>query len=176
MIEQTPDREDRTFGGETGEALLVFDAASRLLLHADLAAHKLFGLKEHEATRAEELIAELGDLTPRRFKTRRVDGAGARDLVVRVEALGSGPFAHGSAVLVILRKAPPPGATENGTAAATTHRPVSKSTRAERLESLWSLVVRRGLGGADQVKSILREGVRDALSTRRQRPSRRVRR
>lgn len=155
MIEQTPDRDDRTVGGETGEALLVFDSASRLLLHADPFARALFHLRDHDVPRAEELIPQLADLAPRRFHAQ---GKGtAREMSVRVEPLGSGPLAHGSAVLVILRTLAQPLA---GNGSAPPLVGVPRSVRAERLESLWSLVVRRGLAGAEQVKAILREGMR----------------
>jgi diguanylate cyclase (GGDEF)-like protein len=134
-------------------ALLVFAPENGAVLYANAAAAELFGVGDGVPRRAGELLPQLDDLSPRFFKARLATPAlGERDIAVRLETLRSGLFSSRDAVLATVQ-------VRSG-AAHGTARDRGASRRGERLEALWSLVVRRGLAGADQVRAILREAVR----------------
>ena len=128
------------------EALLVIELASGALLFADGTAELLFGLAEDSSGAApRRMLPELVDLTPREFVTRARLGELEHEISVQVEALRSGPFNTSDAVLVRIRgtdRLPPASADE----------------RQRRRDSLWALMVRRGLTGVEQVRALLREG------------------
>jgi diguanylate cyclase (GGDEF)-like protein len=128
-------------------ALLILDRLSGALLFTDAAAQALFGLGDDPAGVApRRLLPQLIDLSPREFVARIRLGQREHEVSVSVEALVAGPFNTADAVLVRVRgsdKVPPSSADE----------------RARRRESLWSLMVRRGFSGAEQVRALLREGV-----------------
>jgi len=128
------------------EALLVIELTSGALLFADGTAELLFGLaKDSSGAAPRRLLPELVDLTPREFVTRARLGEAEHEISVQVEPLRSGPFNTSDAVLVRIRgtdRLPPASADE----------------RQRRRDSLWALMVRRGLTGAEQVRALLREG------------------
>ncbi len=98
--------------------------------------------------RAVELLPQLDDLSPRLFEARLATSSlGERDIAVR-----SCPSASPDAVLASVQVLAPPGTESSPERSA--------NRRSERLEALWSLVIRRGLISADQVRAILRESVR----------------
>ncbi|MFY9779407.1 MAG: EAL domain-containing protein [Candidatus Baltobacteraceae bacterium] len=138
---------------EQAAALLVFDPLNGAMLYANAAAVELFGVGDGVPRRAGELLPQLADLSPRRFEARSATPArGECELAVRLEALRCGPLAGKDAVLASVQ-------VVDGAAGCTSHERRAKQ-RGGRLEALWSLVVRRGLTGADQVRAILREAVR----------------
>ncbi|MBD5633201.1 MAG: EAL domain-containing protein, partial [Candidatus Eremiobacteraeota bacterium] len=96
-----------------------------------------------------DLVPELADLATRRFTSLAKTVAGERRVDVRVENLSGGLDEAGAALVELraLQLVPVPET-----------RPELK--RSERLESLWTLVVRRGLAGGEQVRAILREAMR----------------
>jgi diguanylate cyclase (GGDEF)-like protein len=129
------------------DALFVVDLASGALLFADAAAGELFGFGTADGALApRRILPQLVDLTPREFVTRLRRGDRDLEIAVTIEALLSGPFNPGDAVLVRVR------GTER-------LPPVTADERAQRRESLWRLLVRRGFGGADQVRALLHEGI-----------------
>ena len=91
-----------------------------------------------------DLVPELADLDERRFVASVVAPEGARRCEISVVALSGATGAR----LVSIR---PSGVSTP---------PVASGKRSERLESLWTLVVRRGFAGEEQVRAILREAVR----------------
>jgi diguanylate cyclase (GGDEF)-like protein len=133
-------------------ALLVFDPENGAVLYANTAAVELFGVGDGVPRRAGELLPQLDDLSPRLFEARLATATfGEREIAVRLEPLRAGPPACPEAVLASVQ-------VLNGNGGAAPER--GPSRREERLEALWSLVVRRGLTGSDQVRAILREAVR----------------
>jgi diguanylate cyclase (GGDEF)-like protein len=146
MFERLPPTDGRTVEMDGGEALLIFDPLAGSLLYANAAAVALFDIGEHRPSSPEAIVPELADLTPREFVTRLALATRTLDIALRVETLKAGPFNPSDAVLVTVRR----------TAGAL---PDYGSKRIERLEALWSLVVRRGFAGDEQVGAILREGV-----------------
>lgn len=138
-------------GDGSGGAHLVFDPSDGTIVFADAAASALFGFDgAGQFVRASDLIAELTDGSPRQFVARAATVRGARDLSVTLEPLhGRRDGSRSRPVLAILRSL-------EGEAAALA---VPRVQREERLESLWSLVVRRGLAGPEQVRTILREAL-----------------
>jgi diguanylate cyclase (GGDEF)-like protein len=151
MFEHLPSAHARKAGDDAGPSLFVVDAASGLLSYANAAGCAIFGISAGDVPgmRAQELVAELADLTPRHFDARATTLAGDRGFDVSVEALACADGKPAS-VLVTLRVA----------AASAPALSALQDKRSARLESLWTLVVRRGLGGAEQVRSILREAMR----------------
>ncbi len=139
---------ERGRGGVPSEVLLVVDAATGYLTYASAEASDLFALSDDLLGRAtaHELLPDLASLAPRAFETQLATVHGPRTVAVRVNALRGqrGRTDGAAAVSVSLRRLD--------------ETPVV--ARGARLESLWDLVVRRGLGGAEHVRSILREAAR----------------
>ncbi len=132
-------------GVEPSEAHLVFDPTSGSLAYVDSAATDLFGLHEPnlDTMRVTDIIPQLADTSLREFTTRVASRDGnERDLTVRLERLRVGSFGTSGAMLAVVRVG---GLSP------------SIGSRETRLEALWSLVVRRGFAGNDQVRAILRE-------------------
>ena len=129
------------------EALLIVDSVSGALLFADDRAVEFFELDEDTAGLSpRRVLPQLVDLRPREFVARVARVEGEHEVSVRIEALWPGPFNPADAVIVRVRdtrQLPPATADE----------------RARRRESLWSLMVRRGFAGVEQVRALLREGV-----------------
>ena len=141
MSEHLPSLAER-HGGEP-DALLVFDAVTGRLTFANAAATALFALGTPlPALRASEIAPELADL-------------GARTFALQLPATGA------AAHVTVEALAPVAGAV--APSAAVTIRSVARQLprdRSSRLESLWSLVVRRGLDGTEQIRALLRDGIR----------------
>ncbi len=138
---------ERNGTNEIGDALLVVDPLSGALLFLNPTARQLFGITDVSAAGGpERLIAELADLTPREFITHLNRAEWTVEVAVRIEPLLPGPYNTGGAIGVTIRRTD---------ASAIGHG----SKRVERLQSLWDLAVRRGFGGAEQVRAILNEGV-----------------
>ncbi len=138
-------------GERNGDAHLVFDPNDGTIVFADAAAARLFGLDgAGQFVRASDLIAELSDGSPRRFVTRATTASGPRELSLTLESLhGRRDGTRSRPVLAIVRP------FEGDSAPLVSPR----VQREERLESLWSLVVRRGLAGPEQVRTIMREAL-----------------
>jgi diguanylate cyclase (GGDEF)-like protein len=145
--------------GSEGEALLVFDPESRRLLFANAAAAHLFGLHEDSPNgrTATDFLPEFADLTPREFNRPFESGGGEVRMRVRIERLRPARAASAGAVAAFVSAA---RSERSGFPALQGDFDDEGLPRVERLESLWSLVVRRGLAGAEQIRAILREGVR----------------
>jgi diguanylate cyclase (GGDEF)-like protein len=147
MFEQLPPVLERRRGDVAGEALFVADAVSGALTYVNSVASEAFELAPDRLgdIALADLLPELADLSQRRFVTSAETPLGERafDVVVTplVGTLGNG------AVLVTLRRR------------AIAFEGTVEEKRSERLESLWTLVVRRGFAGAEQVRALLREAV-----------------
>lgn len=147
MVQESPAVPERELGDVSDEAIFVVDVADGALLFADAGAAALFGLSAAAlfGRPVAALVPELVSLEPRSFVTRVVTARAARTVEVSLRML------HGSA------------AEQSGATAAVRLRVVDGSPprerRDRRLESLWNLVVRRGLSGADHVRAVLREAV-----------------
>ncbi|MDQ2909276.1 MAG: diguanylate cyclase [Candidatus Eremiobacteraeota bacterium] len=162
MSEQPSSAVERPGADGEGDAHLVVDPSSGSLAFIDAAAAALFGLRDGalETTKAADLLPELDSLTPREFVTRRRIGTVERELCVRLERLQSGSFAKIGAILAIVRATHAQASLlpqREDSAALGDHPPIP---REERLESLWTLVVRRGIAGTEQVRALLREALR----------------
>ncbi len=148
MFEELTSGMERGLSGVASEVLLVVDAATGHLTFASAEATDLFALSDDVLARAtaHELLPDLASLAPRSFETRLATAHGTRAVSVRVHALRGqrGRTGDVAAVSVSLRRLD--------------ETPVV--ARGARLEALWDLVVRRGLGGAEHVRSILREAAR----------------
>jgi diguanylate cyclase (GGDEF)-like protein len=153
-----PDRSAPVIQGALGdvgsEALLVFDASSGRLSFVNDAATALFGLRDETLADvvASDLLPEFANLAPRRFRARLPDG---REVTVRLEALQAGAVAPFGAILAGVRIA-----AHAETALAPRGAAADGPPRSDRLESLWSLVVRRGFAGEEQIHAILAEAQR----------------
>jgi len=154
MSEQPPSVTERAVGDVAGDAHLVLDSSSGSLAFIDAAAAALFGLRDEalQTTKAADLLPELASLSPRQFVTHRRVGAVDQELGVRLERLHTGAFASVGAILAVVRTV-----SQTSDTLAEERTPV---VREERLESLWTLVVRRGIAGNDQVRALLREALR----------------
>ena len=122
--------------------LLVVDTSEGRLTYVSEEASALFATPAEflAGSSVTALIPELASLRARDFETRIATVRGAREVIVRVRTLtGASP-----AAMVTLRSI----ASDRAIA-----------SRGARLESLWTLVVRRGLGGAEHVRAILHEAV-----------------
>jgi len=132
-------------GEQSLEALIVFDAIARTVLYANAAATTLFGLFDDEllGLAPAQILRELIDATPRVFMTHLVRDGATREIAARLERLDS---------------------RDERTIVAFTARPIGgallAARRLDRLESLWRLVVQRGVDSAEHVVTILREGMR----------------
>lgn len=163
MSEQPSSAVERPGGGVGSDAHLILDPSSGRLAFVDATAAALFDLRDGalETAKAADVLPELADLTPREFVTRRRVGAADRELTVRLERLHSGAFANIGAILAIVRSSTRAGplrpARRDDSATVDDHGPMP---REERLESLWTLVVRRGIVGSDQVRALLHEALR----------------
>jgi diguanylate cyclase (GGDEF)-like protein len=147
MFEQLPPVLERRRGDVAGEALFVADAESGALTYVNSVASEAFELAPDglAGVRMADVLPELADLSPRRFATSAETPLGERAFDVVVTALAGTP-GH-EAVLVTLRRR------------AMAFEGTVEEKRSERLESLWTLVVRRGFAGAEQVRALLREAV-----------------
>jgi diguanylate cyclase (GGDEF)-like protein len=169
MPEQSPPG-SRRGDGDVPVALLVFDPSNGAISYVNSVAAALFELRDDRLpeTRATDLLPELANLTPRTFAAAWRAKRGLHVLDVRLEQLKGGSFSRVGAMLATIevvsstaaaepeqrREAGPANAPEPEIEAAD---PVSSG---DRLEALWSLVIRRGLGASDQVRAILLEGTR----------------
>jgi len=147
MFEQLPPVLERRRGDVAGEALFVADAVSGALTYVNSVASEAFELAPDRLADVclADLLPELSDLSQRRFATSTETPLGERSFDVVVTSLAGMP-GHG-AVLVTLRRR------------AIAFEGTVEEKRSERLESLWTLVVRRGFAGAEQVRALLREAV-----------------
>lgn len=149
MFDQLPSVMERGLGGVTNEVLLVVDARAGRLTYVSPEACEFFALPDDvlAATAAHDLMPELVSLKPRAFEARLTTPRGDRHVAVRVQ-----PLRSGDRELV-----------DGAPAASVTLRLLDAhdivAPRRARLESLWNLVVRRGVGGAEHIRSILREAV-----------------
>ena len=168
MFEQSPPAPKRGVLGDVSVALLVFDPSTGAISYVNAAASALFDLRDDRLpeTRVTDLLPDLANLTPRTFATIFHARRGERRLEVRLEHLKGGSFARVGAMLATIeliastvtaepelrRDAPEEPAPESDV--------VAESQRGDRMESLWNLVVRRGLAGSEHVRAILLEGTR----------------
>jgi diguanylate cyclase (GGDEF)-like protein len=142
MFEELASARERGPGDMVDEVLLILDTGEGRLTYVSQEASAFFAIPPNLLTgsTAVSLIPELESLVPRDFETRIATAQGPRDVSVCVRALaGATP-----AVMVTLRS-------------IASNRAIA--SRGARLESLWTLVVRRGLGGADYVRAILHEAL-----------------
>jgi diguanylate cyclase (GGDEF)-like protein len=158
MFEQLPSVLERSRGDGTSEALLVIDVASGGLSYVNAAATELFDLNDSQLahTLAVELIPEFDNLTPRSFEASLTRDGAPRPVSVRLERMRGGPYARYSAMLASIVDLDDPYVAQPLPAVIVAGG--GPPLRLERLESLWSLVVRKGFAGAEQVKALLREG------------------
>lgn len=128
-------------------AHLIFGLRSGTISFLDAPAAELFGVRESTVggRLAVELIPELVDPTPRSSTLAVRTAVGVVTLELDISRLSGG---EDEAILVAIR-------TERSLEGPARTEPA----REERLESLWSLVVRRGVAGSDQVRTILREAL-----------------
>ena len=142
MFEELASTREGSPGDLADGVLLVVDMSEGRLIHVSEEASTLFATPAEflAGSAATALIPELASLRSRDFETRIATAMGAREMMVRVRALaGVSP-----AAMVTLRSI----AADRAVA-----------SRGARLESLWTLVVRRGLGGAEHVRAILHEAL-----------------
>lgn len=142
MFEELALAGERSPGDMADGVLLVVDTSEGRLTYVSQEASTLFATPAEglAGSAASTLIPELVSLASRDFETRIATAVGARDVSVRVRALaGASP-----ATMVTLRS-------------IVSERAIV--SRGARLESLWTLVVRRGLGGAEHVRAILHEAL-----------------
>lgn len=159
--------------GALAPALLVFDPSSGSISYVNGEAAALFDLRDDRLpeTRAAELLPELANVTPRTFSATLPGRRGDRRLEVRLEQLKGGSFARVGAMLATIdvtasmlvpereQRREPRLETRPEPAAPSPAQPLPASF-GTRLESLWNLVVRRGLRGSEHVRAILLEGTR----------------
>ncbi len=146
MFDELPPVLERGLSNVASEVLLVANAATGQLTYVSAEAGDLFALSDDVLAQATAagLLPELASLEARAFETRLATSRGMRHVLVRVHPLRA-----------------PLGGSDATPAVSITLRPsstaVHTAARGARLESLWNLVVRRGLGGAEHVRAILRE-------------------
>ena len=126
--------------------MLIARAVDGTLVFVDECATELFALSSDESARrtAGDIVAELASLEPRSFVTSVETSRGRRALAISVGRLRAGTGEIAGTVAIRLREIDETAARER---------------RGRRLESLWDLVVRRGLSGAEHVRAVLREAV-----------------
>jgi len=104
MSEQAQSANDES--SVTEDALLVFNPSTRALLYVNGAAARLFETREDEllARDADDVLAELADVTPREFSSKMTTRLGnEREIRVALVPLRSGAFVRVGAVLAFLR-------------------------------------------------------------------------
>lgn len=142
MLERSPKDPEGALGDARAEAMFVVHAADGALLYADATAAELFGLDTAVETHRTiaDFVPELASLETRRFTARIATARGPRAFAFSLQPLrASGEVGPSRAVAIRIRDV--------------------AERRDGRLESLWDLVVRRGLSGADHVRAVLREAV-----------------
>lgn len=148
MSNQLPSLLERGPGDVANEVLLVVNTTTGHLAYVSAEAGDLFALSDDALanTPVRELIPELVSLAPRSFEARVRAQTGERHVAVRVGRLHARSGTDDTPVVSITVR--PLGAAD------------AQAARDARLESLWQLVIRRGLGGAEHVRFILREAAR----------------
>jgi diguanylate cyclase (GGDEF)-like protein len=147
MFEQLPSVLTRKPGDVAGEAIFVVDTESGTLSYVNSVAAGWFEsvARSLVGTRAVAVIPELADLSTRRFTTSARTRAGDPLVSVAVEALDTEAGRPAATLVRMFPLGTPP-----------VHSAESRDApRSGRLESLWTLVVRRGLASADQLRAIL---------------------
>jgi diguanylate cyclase (GGDEF)-like protein len=168
MFEQSPPVPKRGALGDGSVALLVFDPSSGAISYVNAAASALFDLRDDSLpeTRVTDLLPDLANLTPRTFATIFHARRGEHRLDVRLEHLKGGSFARVGAMLATIEliastvSAEPELRREPAVEEAASEPAADPEPPRDRMESLWNLVVRRGLGGSAHVRAILLEGTR----------------
>jgi diguanylate cyclase (GGDEF)-like protein len=150
-----------------GDALVIFDSATGSMAYVNAAASELFDLRDDRLPelRIADLLPGCSGVAGAPFTTVVRSGRAEYRVSVRIEHLSGATYRRVGAVLATvtvvetiqvipeLRRDPPPGRPEPvGT--------TGPSTGVERLSALWKLVVRRGLGGPENVRALLAEGTR----------------
>jgi diguanylate cyclase (GGDEF)-like protein len=149
MFEQLPSVAERNAGNVVRDALFVVDVASGMLTYVNAEAATLFAVRTEDLARirASDLIPDLASLDERSFAATIGPDGDRRDIEVAVVNLS------GRAEDVRL-------VTVRASVTAEIEAQRAREKRSERLESLWTLVVRRGFAGNEAVRAILREAVR----------------
>jgi diguanylate cyclase (GGDEF)-like protein len=167
MFEQSPAPVGRGVG-DVSVALLVFDPSTGTIAYVNELATAVFELRDDQlpTTSAIDLLPELHDATPRSFEAKFRARRGEHVLKVRLEHLKGASFARVGAMLatieVVSTTVTPEREHRRGRGTPSPEEPLAVPAEAkrDRLESLWNLVVRRGLGGSEHVRAILLEGTR----------------
>jgi len=147
MFDQSPFVRERYEDGVAPVAVFVFDAASGRVSHVNAVAARMFDLSEDrlDAARILAFVPELVDGSERSFETRVATRDGEIPCAVSLEWLrGDAPDVR---LVTLQPRAVAPGGG-------------LRPRRVERRQSLWTLVVRQGVGGSEQVRAILREAAR----------------
>ena len=169
MSEQAPPGSRR---GDSGVslALLVFDPSNGAISYVNAIAAALFELRDDRLpeTRVTDLLPELASLGPRTFSAVWRGRRATHELAVHLEQLKGASFARVGAMLATievlsstavaepeLRREPEPVLVPEPELEFAEPLP-----RGDRLQALWSLVIRRGLGASEQIRAILLEGTR----------------
>ena len=147
MFEQLPPVLERRRGDVAGEALFVADVEHGAVTFVNSVAADAFDLAPDRlaGVRMVDLLPELADLGQRRFATTVETPHGDRAFDVVVTSL-TGTLGRDAALITLRRR-------------AIAFDGMVEEKRSERLEALWTLVVRRGFAGAEQVRALLREAV-----------------
>jgi len=169
MFEQSPDPSGEGNGDES-VAFLIFEPSTGSISYVNASATDLFELRDDRLPemRVTDLLPALIDPTPRTFDAQFRARRGDHTLRVRLERLQGGTFARVGAMLAeieVLATVVPRAVEQRRDRRADPEpreplRVAAGPVPADRLEALWNLVVRRGVGGSDHVRSILAEGVR----------------
>jgi diguanylate cyclase (GGDEF)-like protein len=166
-----------------GEALVIFDPLSGSMSYVNDAAAELFELRDDRLPelRITDLLPECVDPAVSSFTTTVRSGKAESKVAVRLERLSGATYQRFAAMLAIAtvlettplviehRRDAPAGdlASEpdsdgefDATPEAALMGGASREMGLERLGALWKLVVRRGLGGSENVRALLAEGTR----------------
>jgi diguanylate cyclase (GGDEF)-like protein len=153
------------------EALVVFDPVSGSMSHVNAAASELFDLRDDRLPelRISDLLPECADPALSSFSTTVRSGRAESRVAVRLDYLSGATYQRSGAMIARVfvldstplvaehRRDAPAGLPGSGDEPPPDAAP---TTGFERLSALWKLVVRRGLGGAGNVRALLVEGTR----------------
>jgi diguanylate cyclase (GGDEF)-like protein len=169
MFEQTRPASERDVRS-IGTALIIFDPASGSMSFVNDAASDVFDLRDDRLPelRITDLLPECADPSLSSFTTVVRSGRAESRVSVELEQLSGATYERQAATLAtvtVLESHPLMIDERRDTAPAGIAAPPIDSslpppTEFERLGALWKLVVRRGLGGAENVRALLAEGLR----------------
>jgi diguanylate cyclase (GGDEF)-like protein len=161
MFDEVPPARDSGPDDAEGVLLVVLDPSNGIVRNVNATAAEVFDLEDAALPRklGRDLIPELADLTPRTFETHLWWQGGDRPASVALHALPSVTGGSHAVVAQVRFTGPAPAPLALVASAGVPVVP-DGAQRLERLESLWRLVVRKGLAGAERNRAILQEAAR----------------